>query len=951
MVNERIMYYPNSRRVVKVPVISTRPGSGSRAREIAEQIEKRESNDRRVDYWRHVADGFSRSSLVASQYESLGSERSFSASMAKVENKSRERSHAEFLSTARQRLRRLFEDEAEGLRFELESLEPRMRRRPMSAYPLTNAGMEELRRQAEAIVATREREREKVSEEKLYQLRKQNCRELREAKSRFFQQEAQQSWDEQMDEKKAMEEEQAAVNEEYERQKEADRIRHQEEEMREKKMRESKQIALRDVLKQQVDSAREKEERRRALLVEERELIALQRFYVEQQERRKQTDAARKKEALRSALHQQVQAKLRRKAAEMRQRIEEDQKFLDTIMAQAAHEREARAAKRRQVSEEMSQLHSYLAEQLDRERAREKETENLFDEEARRMWEKREQEWRKEDEARQQLMYHAIAAWGEQIEDKLKRNRQDQEENEKESRKIEEAVEKEREDHMAMLRKKREQASLTAHNYDSQIAEKNKKIAEEKRMLDLEASKENRNRQHDAAFVADELNKMRLDNLRMMSARKNQARTLRDVAAKFPVRIDILEKHPFPFGLVRFGVAPDHPEVKNVINTFTNTLNKPEVKFVGNVEVGVDLSFQDLKKSYDAVVLSHGCKHERKLGIPGEDLRNVVPAKEFVGWYNGEPGKADLEVDLQGTDTAVVVGVGNVALDVARILLTPVDILSQKSDITEYSLEALAKSRIRRVHIVGRRGPLQAAFTIKEIRELIKLKSTRPVIRTRDVEHLVPLVEGLSRPKKRLMQLLIDTAKQDTSSRDTEWILRFFLSPEKFNGRENLQSVTCAVNRLKDANRDSVDEGVISTGETETIDAGLALVSIGYHAEPIDPSLPFDAKKGIYLNDSGRIEATPGVYCCGWTQSGAVGVILSTLNNAFKIADVVASDLEKMTPKQTNFDLRDIISDPRKQIVSKEDWAKLDAIEVKRGSVRGSPREKIVDIKEALSLI
>ncbi|KAL8163258.1 UNVERIFIED_CONTAM: hypothetical protein K2H54_015972 [Gekko kuhli] len=204
-------------------------------------------------------------------------------------------------------------------------------------------------------------------------------------------------------------------------------------------------------------------------------------------------------------------------------------------------------------------------------------------------------------------------------------------------------------------------------------------------------------------------------------------------------QVDIYEKLPVPFGLVRFGVAPDHPEVKNVINTFTQTARSDRCSYYGNVTVGKDITVKELQKAYHAVILSYGAEDNRTLGIPGEDLAGVYTARAFVGWYNGLPENRDLKPDLS-SETAVVLGHGNVALDVARILLSPLEIL-RKTDITEDSLAILARSKVKRVCLVGRRGPLQVAFTIKELREMINLPNARPFLDPADFKGLGDVVK------------------------------------------------------------------------------------------------------------------------------------------------------------------------------------------------------------------
>lgn len=216
-------------------------------------------------------------------------------------------------------------------------------------------------------------------------------------------------------------------------------------------------------------------------------------------------------------------------------------------------------------------------------------------------------------------------------------------------------------------------------------------------------------------------------------------------------RVDIVERLPVPFGLVRFGVAPDHPEVKNCINQFTELARSGHCRFIGNVSVGTDVSLSQLTPHYHAVVLAYGAEGDRVLGVPGEDLPGVYSARAFVGWYNGLPAHTNLNPDLSG-ETAVVVGQGNVALDVARMLLTPIDQL-KTTDICQHALEQLAESKVRRVRLVGRRGPLQVAFTIKELREMTKLAGCRALLDPGDFEQCRQLMSSLPRPRKRLTEL------------------------------------------------------------------------------------------------------------------------------------------------------------------------------------------------------
>ncbi|XP_013918132.1 PREDICTED: NADPH:adrenodoxin oxidoreductase, mitochondrial-like [Thamnophis sirtalis] len=427
-------------------------------------------------------------------------------------------------------------------------------------------------------------------------------------------------------------------------------------------------------------------------------------------------------------------------------------------------------------------------------------------------------------------------------------------------------------------------------------------------------------------------------------------------------QVDIYEKLPVPFGLVRFGVAPDHPEVKNVINTFTQTAHSDRCSFAGNVTVGRDVTVEELQKAYHAVVLSYGAEDNRTLGIPGEDLEGVYTARAFVGWYNGLPENRNLKPDLN-SETAVILGHGNVALDIARILLSPLEIL-RKTDITEESFSALASSKVRRVYLIGRRGPLQVAFTIKELREMINLPSVRPFLDPADFRDLGDAIKDIPRPKKRLMELMTKTALEEPpeevggrwASASREWRLKFLRSPVEvlptMDGKR-ARAIQLAVNRLEGAG-DAMK--AVPTGEIEELRSGLIFSSIGYKSLPIDPAVPFDSKRGVIPNNSGRVLGAPGLYCSGWVKRGPTGVIITTMNDSFDTAQSVLEDLQsgvlQLSSGKEGFDLVSHILQSRGvHPVSFSDWEKIDAVEVARGKLSGKTREKIVDQEEMIELI
>ncbi|XP_004432784.1 PREDICTED: NADPH:adrenodoxin oxidoreductase, mitochondrial [Ceratotherium simum simum] len=425
--------------------------------------------------------------------------------------------------------------------------------------------------------------------------------------------------------------------------------------------------------------------------------------------------------------------------------------------------------------------------------------------------------------------------------------------------------------------------------------------------------------------------------------------------------VDIFEKQLVPFGLVRFGVAPDHPEVKNVINTFTQTARSDRCAFHGNVVVGRDVTVPELREAYHAVVLSYGAEDHQALEIPGEELAGVFSARAFVGWYNGLPENKELSPDLS-CHTAVILGQGNVALDVARILLTPPEHL-EKTDITEAALRVLRQSRVKTVWIVGRRGPLQVAFTIKELREMIQLPGTRPILDPADFLGLQDRIKEVPRPRKRLTELLLRTATEKPgveeaarqASASRTWGLRFFRSPQQVlpspNGRQ-VAGIRLAVTRLEGAGETS---RAVPTGDTEDLPCGLVLSSVGYKSRPIDPSVPFDPKLGVIPNMEGRVVNVPGLYCSGWVKRGPTGVIATTMTDSFLTGQVLLQDLKAgllpSGPRPGYAAVEALLSSRGVRPVSFLDWEKLDAEEVSRGQGTGKPREKLLDPQEMLQLL
>ncbi|KAK4321832.1 hypothetical protein Pmani_007459 [Petrolisthes manimaculis] len=460
-------------------------------------------------------------------------------------------------------------------------------------------------------------------------------------------------------------------------------------------------------------------------------------------------------------------------------------------------------------------------------------------------------------------------------------------------------------------------------------------------------------------------------------------------------RVDMYERLPVPFGLVRYGVAPDHPEVKNCINTFTQMASNPRFSFLGNVSVGVDgdsgIPLTQLRSAYHAVVMSYGSSRDRTLNIPGECLPNVVSARRLVGWYNGLPEDTDLDVDL-GVESVVVVGQGNVAVDVARILLTPLDAL-RKTDIPEAVLNRLSESRVRRVTLVGRRGPQHVAFTIKELREMIKLPGCQPHLNPHHYTHLRDIIPDLPRPHKRLLELLAKTgldpanpnnlAATHTSAQRT-WSLSFLRSPIQVLASEH-QAVTgikLAINRLEG---EPGRERAVTNTETEVMECGLVLRSIGYQGVSIHPSIPFNDNtatiqhidsrvmglEGMYVSgwiDWGSVGVFQyesitachhdftGMYVSGWIGTGPVGVILSTMTSGFSTGKAVVADMDSgrldiSEDKPGQDYIRDLLAQKGVRAVSFNEWSTLNRHEETEGARLGKPREKVTSISAMLKLM
>ena len=399
------------------------------------------------------------------------------------------------------------------------------------------------------------------------------------------------------------------------------------------------------------------------------------------------------------------------------------------------------------------------------------------------------------------------------------------------------------------------------------------------------------------------------------------------------VAVDIFDSLPVPFGLIRTGVAPDHQSIKAVSRRYEATAQGANVRFLGNVTVGRDVTIDELRTLYDAVILATGAPHDRALGLPGDHLGNVFGSAAFVGWYNGHPQFADLNPDLSG-QTAVVIGMGNVALDVARILAkTRAEF--DGSDIVAHALDALDSSNIARVVLLGRRGPHQIMMTPKELGELGHLSRACPRVEPGDLPDLGEdaLLEPGLRKSVNHLRAFAAIPESHRSDMAIELEFDFFGSPTAVIGDEQVTGVSVERTRVE-AGR------AIATGETYVIPASLVISCIGYQTSPIE-GVPFDERAGRFANDEGRI--LPGLYCVGWARRGPSGTIGTNRPDGFGMIDKIVEDIGAGAGKQGGAGFDRLASDRKLDVVSFDDWKRIEEAETKAAR-EGSPREKFVDV-------
>lgn len=424
------------------------------------------------------------------------------------------------------------------------------------------------------------------------------------------------------------------------------------------------------------------------------------------------------------------------------------------------------------------------------------------------------------------------------------------------------------------------------------------------------------------------------------------------------IQVDMYDRLPTPFGLVRGGVAPDHQKIKSVTRVYDRIAGHPEFRFYGNVEMGRDLTHADLSAYYHAIIYAVGARTDRRMGIPREHLPGSHSATEFVGWYNAHPDFRHLGFDLSA-ERAAVVGNGNVAMDLARILASPPELLVA-TDIAEHALEQLRRSRIREIHVLGRRGPAQAAFTNKELKELGELSGVDVVVDPAALE-LGPELEARltaapNRTRDRNLEILRDYAARSPTGAPRRIVLHFLVSPLEIIGAERVEELVVVHNELYESEDGSLRPQ--PTGRRTTLSVGLVFRAIGYQGVPL-PGIPFDAMAGVIPNRAGRIidprtdEPLRGEYVVGWIKRGPRGIIGTNKPDSQETVNVLLDDLDHGRLAKDEVPSRAVLerllAERRHDFVSYDDWQLIDLLEQERGRASGDrPRVKFSRVEEML---
>ncbi len=405
-------------------------------------------------------------------------------------------------------------------------------------------------------------------------------------------------------------------------------------------------------------------------------------------------------------------------------------------------------------------------------------------------------------------------------------------------------------------------------------------------------------------------------------------------------RVDVFDRLPSPFGLIRGGVAPDHQTTKKISRAFQKTMLSDGVRFVGNVEIGRDVEIGEMERIYDAVVLAYGAPFDNRLGIAGEDKENVFGSNAFVGWYNCHPDFIDLDPSLD-IEAAVVIGVGNVAVDVARVLAKTRKEMSV-TDLPDYAAEAIEASPVRDIYMFGRRGPVEAVFTNVELREMGQLEDAQPIVDLDQLpeEVVAPQMSDRDlRLRVRNIGTLRSFADVSGAGKRKRVHFRFFCSPVEILGGERVEGVRMEKTRVEDGR-------AVPTGETFEVPCGMVITCIGSRAEAID-SVPFDDRKGIVVHEDGRVR--DGLYAAGWVKRGAVGTIGTNKNDSLDVVDRMIAEFagaERGGPDA--FDR--IAADRGLRVVSYPEWQTIDRME-EEAAPDGAPRKKFATPEAMLTAL
>jgi ferredoxin--NADP+ reductase len=425
-----------------------------------------------------------------------------------------------------------------------------------------------------------------------------------------------------------------------------------------------------------------------------------------------------------------------------------------------------------------------------------------------------------------------------------------------------------------------------------------------------------------------------------------------------PVMVDLYERLPTPYGLVRYGVAPDHEKIKNVTRSFDKLATRPGFRFFGNVEIGKEVTLDDLRAHYHLICFSTGAPSDRRMGIPGEDLLGSHPATEFVAWYNGHPDYRDFQFDLSAERVAVV-GVGNVAVDVARILAKSPDELAT-TDIADHALEALRQSRVKEVYLLGRRGAAQAAFTNPEAKELGELESADVHVLANEVA-IDPLSEAeLAKEEdpatRKKLDILQEYARRAPTGKPKRLSIRFLVSPVELRGDEHghMRAMKIVRNQLVAGKDGSIKAE--PTGEYEELPVDLVFRSVGYKGVAI-PGLPFDERSGVVPHQKGRVtdasgQPAVGLYVSGWIKRGPSGVIGTNKPDAAETAATMLEDAAAgamLAPSAA--DIEPLLRSRQPDLVTWADWVKLNEVEASAGKAAGRSRVKLTRVNEMLAAI